>query len=85
MPQHKSAAKRMKTNVIRRNRNKPRIAKVRKAVKAVRSAAGADAATAALAEAVSQLDRAAAKGIIHKNRASRLKSRLTRSANANQS
>jgi small subunit ribosomal protein S20 len=82
MPQHKSAAKRMKTSAVRRNRNKPRLAKVRKTVKAVRGSTDRDQAAGALAEAVSELDRAASKGVIHRNKASRLKSRLTKTTNA---
>jgi small subunit ribosomal protein S20 len=85
MPQHKSAAKRIKTSGVRRHRNRPRMARVRKAVKTVRTASGKEAATGALLEAVSQLDKAGAKGTVHKNKASRLKSRLTKAVNAMQS
>lgn len=52
---------------------------VRKARLAISS--GEDAATA-VKEAMSVLDRAAAKGVIHKNNAARRKSRLMKAMNA---
>lgn len=82
MPQHKSAAKRMRTSATSRERNKPRLARVRKALKSVRTASDKDKATANLKAAISQLDRTASKGSIHKNTASRLKSRLAKTVNA---
>lgn len=85
MPQHKSAAKRIRTGATSRERNKPRLAKVRKAVKGVRTAPDKESATASLRTAVSLLDRAASTGNIHKNKASRLKSRLTKTVSARQS
>jgi small subunit ribosomal protein S20 len=52
----------------------------KKAVKAVRKAvsAGAEDAAALMSEAQSQLDRAAKKNTIHRNKAARLKSRLAK-------
>jgi len=82
MPQHKSAAKRMRQNARRRARNKPRLTRMRRAVKAVRTAPDKKTALARLREAVALLDKIAAKGTIHKNKASRLKSRLTKAVNA---
>lgn len=85
MPQHKSAAKRIRTNATSRERNKPRMARVRKAVKGVRTAPDKESASADLKIAVSLLDRAASKGTLHKNKASRLKSRLSKTVNSMQS
>jgi small subunit ribosomal protein S20 len=85
MPQHKSAAKRMRTSAKSRERNKPRQAQVRKAVKGVRTAQDKESAAATLKSAVSLLDRAASKGSLHKNKASRLKSRLSRTVNSMES
>ncbi len=85
MPQHKSAAKRMKTSVVRRQRNKARKATVKKAVKDVRTAPDKATASERLVEALSSLDKVAMKGTIHKNKADRLKSRLTKSVNAKES
>jgi small subunit ribosomal protein S20 len=85
MPQHKSAAKRMRTSATSQERNKPRMARVRKAVRGVRAASDKEAATANLHSTVSMLDRAVSKGCLKKNTASRLKSRLTKNVNSRES
>lgn len=82
MPQHKSAAKRMRTSAKNAARNRPRMSKVRSAIKKVRTAPDKEAAAAGLREAVSLLDRTASKGALHKRKASRLKSRLAKTVNA---
>ena len=87
MPHHKSAKKRVKTNEIRRKRNAARRSRLRHSVRDVRttlaSASVLDEAGAKELVAVeSLLDRMAGKGLIHRNKAARLKSRLTRQANA---
>lgn len=80
MPHHKSAAKRVITNEKARQRNIASRSRMRSALKAVRDAkTGADAKTAYL-QAVSVLDRTAAKGIIKKETANRHKARLARFA-----
>ncbi len=85
MPHPKSAAKRHRQSLRRRARNQgPRTA-ARSAVRRAREliAAGTqDEAQAAVREAASILDRAARKGVIHDNNASRRKSRLMRQLNA---
>lgn len=75
----KSAIKRIRSGERKRMRNKP----VRSALKTyVRSAqtriasAAPDEAADAVVRAISALDKAANKGIIHKNQAARRKSRL---------
>jgi len=81
---HASAIKKDRQALRRREHNRTMMAAIKTAVKKVRSAVGAkseSAAKAALAEAVPALSKAAAKKLIHKNRASRLVSRLTRHAN----
>lgn len=50
---------------------------MRGAIKKVRQASSPEEATAALQNATSLLDRAAAKHLIHPNKAARLKSRLS--------
>jgi len=82
MPQHKSAAKRMRTNAKSAARNRPRMTKMRGAIKTLRGATDKETASAGLKEVSSTLDRAAAKGTIHKNKASRLKSRLAKTVNS---
>jgi len=80
-----SAAKRARQNEGRRQRNMAHRSRVRTYVKRVASAvtAGdAEAAQSTLRAAESELDRAATKGIFHKNTVARLKSRLVRRVKA---
>ena len=74
----KSQIKRNKTNEIRRVRNKAVRSELKTRVKTAVSAAEAGTETAgeALRTAIVRLDKAASKGIIHKNQADRRKSRL---------
>ncbi len=79
----KSQIKRNRQNERRRLRNKAARSEIKTRVKtSIRLAetAGVDDATSveALRNAVKRLDKAAAKGIIHKNQASNRKSRLMR-------
>ena len=76
----KSAKKRAKQSEVRRARNASARSMVRTTIKKVIKAidtGAADAARAALAAAEPVLDRYAARGLIHKNKAARHKSRLT--------
>ncbi|MBV2209324.1 MAG: 30S ribosomal protein S20 [Thermomonas sp.] len=76
----KSAKKRAKQTVVRNARNVAQRSQLRTAVKKVIKALDAsDATAAAEAFAVAQplLDRFAARGLIHKNKAARHKARLT--------
>ena len=76
----KSAKKRAKQTVVRNARNVAQRSQLRTAVKKVIKALDAnDAAGAETAFASAQplLDRMAARGLIHKNKAARHKSRLT--------
>jgi small subunit ribosomal protein S20 len=76
VPKIKSAKKAMRQARTRAVRNKAQRSALRTAVKHVRSAVTVDAAGKAYAVAAQLLDRAARKGIIHKNNAARHKSRL---------
>jgi small subunit ribosomal protein S20 len=76
MPKIKSAKKAMRQARTRATRNRAQRSTLRTALKRVRAAATADAAAAAYALAAQVLDRAARKGLIHKNNAARQKSRL---------
>jgi small subunit ribosomal protein S20 len=76
VPQIKSAKKAMRQARSRTVRNKAQRSELRTAVKRVRAAATAEAATKAYAVAAKLLDRAARKGLIHRNNAARHKSRL---------
>ena len=76
----KSAKKRAKQTVVRNARNVAQRSMLRTAVKKVIKALDAnDAASAETAFASAQplLDRMAARGLIHRNKAARHKSRLT--------
>jgi small subunit ribosomal protein S20 len=76
-----SPAKRHRQSLRRRERNRARRGAARSAVRHAREliAAGAkDEAETAIREASSILDRAARKGVLHPNNASRRKSRLAR-------
>jgi len=75
----KSAIKRNKQNEKRRERNRVFRGKARTSVKKARQAIEAnnkEEARAKVLEAVKALDKAASKGVIHKNNAARRKSRL---------
>lgn len=77
----KSAIKRNKQNEKRRLRNRIYVGAARTTVKKARLAIednDLEAARAATLTAISALDKAAEKGILHKNNASRRKSRLMR-------
>lgn len=76
MPKIKSAKKALRQTRTRTERNKAQRSSLRTALKRVRAAATADAAAAAYAIAARLLDRAARKGLIHKNNAARHKSRM---------
>jgi len=85
MPITKSAMKRLRQNKARNLRNRAAKTNLRTAIKKVRAAIeGKDQSLAqsGLAQAVSVIDKAAGKGIIPKNTASRYKSRLSRRTNA---
>jgi small subunit ribosomal protein S20 len=84
MPNIKSAIKRVKTNEKKRALNASQKSALRTAVKSADQAvAGTDveAAKAALIVATKKLDKAVTKGLIHKNAASRKKSRLAKKIN----
>ncbi len=79
MANHPSAIKRIRRNERARTRNRLVITSTRTYTKNARTAMGtsnAKDAEAALREAISALDKAAAKGVIHPNSAARRKSRL---------
>lgn len=85
MAHHKSAKKRIRQTEARRLRNRMARSTLRTAVKKVEMAieAGqADQARANLLKATSLLDKAARKGLLHRNNASRRISRLTRKVNS---
>lgn len=74
-----SAKKRARQNIKRRKHNQVFRTRARTYIKRARAALESgnnDAASEAIRDAVSHLDRAASKGVIHRNNAARRKSRL---------
>jgi len=87
MPNNAAAEKRMRQEQKRRAHNRSVKSQVRTAVTKARQAITGpaitgDAAQDAVRAAVSELDKAAKKGVIHKNNASRRKSRLMKQLNS---
>ncbi len=78
MPRTRSAKKQLRQTRSRTGRNRAQRSALRTAIKKVRGVAG-DLRAKAFAEAEKLLDRAARKGLIHRNTAARQKSRLSKS------
>jgi len=82
-----SARKRIRVTARRTLRNRMVKSRMRTAIKryeAALSEGDVQTSTELLNKATSQIDRAAAKGVIHKNEASRRKARLAKRLNASQ-
>ena len=80
----KSAKKRILVNETKAARNKAIRSRVKTAIKKVDALVAAGdkaAAQAALANAVSEIEKAASKGVYHKNTASRKVSRVSKAVN----
>lgn len=80
----KSAKKRVLVNRKKAERNKSIKSAVKTSIKKVEAAVAAkdkEAAVAALQNAISTIDKAATKGVYHKNTAARKVSRLSRAVN----
>ncbi len=75
----KSAEKRIRTSAAKRARNKARVSRLRSTVKKYGQTEAGKRAEA-LPRTHAEIDRALAKGIIHRNAAARYKSRLAKKA-----
>lgn len=82
MANHKSALKRIRSNEAKRLRNKYQFKSTRTAVRKLRGTEDKKEAEALLPKVVAMLDKLAKRNIIHKNKASNLKSKLTKHVNA---
>ena len=82
MPQHKSAAKRVRQNAKRRARNRLHRSRMRTMMKKLRQTDDSAQAQQLLGEVKAYLDRLTTKRIIHKNKAANYKSELERHVNA---
>lgn len=78
MPTHKSAAKRMKTSEEARRRNRHAKSSIRSAIKLVDAEKDLPKKTERVKSATSVVDRAARRNVISKNKAARIKSRLSK-------
>jgi len=82
MANHPSAKKRIRQSEKRRLHNKYYMKTARNAIKKLRNATDKTAASELFPKVASMLDKLAKRNIIHKNRASDLKSRLARRVNS---
>ncbi|GAB5466223.1 MAG: 30S ribosomal protein S20 [Candidatus Kapaibacteriales bacterium] len=76
MANHESAVKRIRQTRKRRYYNRVNKKEMKLALRSVRESGDYDSAMENFRKATSVVDRNAAKGIIHKNKAARIKSRL---------
>ncbi len=81
MANHKSAQKRIRSNDVKRLRNKYQHKTTRNAVRKLRSLKDKKEASELLPVVTSMLDKLAKRNIIHKNKAANLKSGLTVAVN----
>lgn len=85
MPNIKSAKKRMRSNAKKTDVNSLVVSSMRTAIKKLEKAIKAgskEEASNCLNIAMQRIDKAMSSGLIHKNKAARLKSRLTKAKNA---
>lgn len=78
---HKSAQKRARQTIKRTERNKRHKALIKGSIKKVLDRKSRSEAETELKKTVSILDRAAVKGVIHRNKAANQKSKLTKHVN----
>lgn len=78
MANHASAIKKIRSSETKRLRNRYQAKTTRNAVRDLRSITNKEDAIAALPKVKSMLDKLAKKNVIHKNKASNLKSKLTK-------
>jgi len=82
---HASALKQMRQSLKHKARNRQNLTQVKTQVKKLRTAIAkgdVETARALLPATVSEIDRAAKKGVVHDNAAARYKGRLARKVNA---
>ena len=82
MANHKSSIKRIRSNEAKKLVNRYQHKTVRTAIKGLRTATDKKAAETELPKVISLIDKLAKKSVIHKNKASNLKSKLTKHVKA---
>lgn len=78
MPNHKSCIKRMRQNEYRRNLNKGYRTFLRNTIKSYKAIDDTETARESFPKVASVVDRAKKKGILHRKKADRIKSRLSK-------
>ena len=78
MANHKSALKRIRTNETKKSLNKLQHKTTRNAIKKLKDAKSKKEAKKLFPNVVSLIDKLAKKNVIHKNKASNLKSKLSK-------
>ena len=82
MDRHPQQIKRERQDIKRRSRNGSNMSRLRTQIKTVLELTDKEKAQAEYSKAVSLIDKAAGKGLIHKNTAARRKSQITRHLNS---
>jgi small subunit ribosomal protein S20 len=82
MANHQATKKDVRQAAKRRERNRYYGKTTRNAIRDMKDTKDTKSANEQLPDVISMIDKLAKKGIIHKNKASNLKSKLTRRANA---
>ncbi len=82
MANHKSALKRIRSNEAKRLRNRYQAKTTRTFIKRLRNTTDKEEATSLLKQVSGMLDKLAKKNVIHKNKASNNKSKLTKFVNS---
>ncbi|HTX88955.1 MAG TPA: 30S ribosomal protein S20 [Bacteroidales bacterium] len=80
MANHRSAAKRIRSDKAKKTLNHYQARTTRNAVKKIRSLAEAEEIGKQSPKVISMIDKLAKKGVIHKNKAANLKSKLMKKA-----
>jgi len=78
MANHKSSIKRIRSTEAKRLLNRYQAKTVRNAIKKIRTTSDKAEASTSLPKVISMVDKLAKKNVIHKNKASNLKSKLTK-------
>ena len=81
MPNIKSAKKRVKTDLVKKERNKDQVASMKTTIKKVKLSvkeSNKEKAVELLNAANKKVDKAVSNGLIHKNKAARIKSKLAK-------
>jgi small subunit ribosomal protein S20 len=82
MANHKATKKDVRQSAKRRERNRYNGKTTRNAIRDLKALTDKTAATEKMPDVISMIDKLAKRGVIHKNKASNLKSKLTRRVNA---